>query len=141
MKYLYLIAQWEPDTDSLSYSKTGYTDINRAQSICDRLNREYHFFVKWEKSMNEYVNSNIDIISLRKEISDYEIEFDALYSKEDNKSKKLCSKIEKLLSRCYYKETILRAALEKEWKEITDFNNYTDANNYYQYSLHKIKVK
>ena len=139
--YIYLISQWDNVTDFIIYSKTGYTDKNRAQAICDRLNREYNFFTKWKEGMQTYVDSNATIIAYKKEISDYENQIYALYSKQDNKSQQLCRKLDGLVAKCNSDMRKLQLILEKEWKEKTNFSIYNIDNNYYQYSLHKIKVK
>jgi hypothetical protein len=139
--YIYYLMQFDETGDLIMSSKTGYTDINRAQAICNRLNREHDFFAKWKEGMQAYVDSNATIIAYKKEISDYENQIYALYSKQDNKSQQLCRKLDGLVAKCNSDMRKLQLILEKEWKEKTNFSIYNIDNNYYQYSLHKIKVK
>ena len=139
--HIYLISQWDNVTDFIIYSKIGYTDINRAQAICNRLNREYDFFAKWKEGMQTYVDSNDEIIAYKKEISDYERQYYPLYTKQDNKSVKLRRKLDGLITKCNNDRRKLQFTLNKEWEEKTNFSIYNIDNNYYQYSLHKIKVK
>ena len=139
--YIYLISQWDNVTNFIMFSKTGYTDKNRAQAICDRLNREYNFFTKWKEGMQAYIESNENIIAYKKEISDYERQYYPLYTKQDNKSVKLRRKLDGLVAKCNSNMRKLQLVLEKKWEEKTNFSIYTNDYNYYQYSLHKIKVK
>ena len=139
--YIYLISQWDNVTNFIMFSKTGYTDKNRAQAICDRLNREYNFFTKWKEGMQAYIESNENIKKKKKEISDYERQCYLLYTKQDNKSVKLRRKLDGLITKCNNDRRKLQFTLNKEWEEKTNFSIYNIDNNYYQYSLHKIKVK
>ena len=139
--YIYLISQWDNVTNFIIYSKTGYTDKNRAQAICDRLNREYNFYTKWKEGMQAYIESNENIITYKKEISDYERQYYPLYTKQDNKSVKLRRKLDGLINKRKTDIRKLQFTLEKEWEEKTNFSRNNIDNNYYQYSLHKIKVK
>ena len=137
--YIYLISQWDNVTDFIIYSKTGYTDINRAQAICDRLNREYNFFAKWKEGMQAYVDSNDKIIAYKKEIDDYKTRIYALYPKQDNKSQKLCRKLDGLVVKCNSIVRKLQLILEEEWETSTDF--YDDGREYLTYSVQKLKIK
>ena len=139
--YIYYLMQFDETGDLIMSSKTGYTDINRAQAICNRLNREHDFFAKWKEGMQAYVDSNEKIIAYKKEISDYERQYYPLYTKQDNKSVKLRRKLDGLINKRKTDIRKLQFTLEKEWEEKTNFSRNNIDNNYYQYSLHKIKVK
>jgi len=131
--------QFDEMGDLIMSSETGYTDINRAQAICDRLNREYNFFTKWKKEKNEYINTNKNIVAYKKEVSDYENQCYKLYSQKDNKSKQLLKKLEGLISKCNFNIRKLQLTLKKEWEVSTNF--YENNREYYNYSLQKIKIK
>lgn len=136
---LYYLMQFDEMGNLIMFSKTGYTDINRAQAICDRLNREYDFFAKWKEDRQAYIDSNENIIAYKKEVSDYETKIYTLYTKQDNTSQQLLKNFDNLIAKCNYNIRILQLTLKEEWEASTNF--YDDNREYYTYSLQKLKIK
>ena len=136
---LYYLMQFDEMGNLIMFSKTGYTDINRAQAICDRLNREYDFFFFLKEDRQAYIYSNENIIAYKKEVSDYETKIYTLYTKQDNTSQQLLKNFDNLIAKCNYNIRILQLTLKEEWEASTNF--YDDNREYYTYSLQKLKIK